>query len=156
MYISEIRLFGPIRYSLITMLEKLLDVLDSIRRKPESTRWAIVAAITALVAVLSIVLWGWNLSRQFDRLARPPEAKRASSALLNPINAAQKTWEALRQGNSAVLTAEETAPEELPEAPPEANAGTLTAKIQSGLAVVGAATRFNIHLVAEMFRDLTR
>ena len=130
------------------MQEKILTLVEKIREKPESTRWVIVGVITIIVSISVIVLWGWSLGRQFNTLSEE-EAPDAIRNIAGPFSMIGRTWQAIRRGENLEPIVEEMKkePEFSMESEPQSS---------GMLAALREAVGFNIMLVRDTFRDLTR
>lgn len=86
------------KLSSIFSRDAVFDRLDAIRAKPESTRWAIVIAITTVIGAALITGWLWNLGGHLGDL------KENQASLLSPIQGIIKSFNAIRKGNASDLS----------------------------------------------------
>ncbi len=131
--------------------DRVLTLVEKIRRKPEPTRWAIIGAITVITSILLVILWGWNLKHQFNLISvGTSEESFEGRDILGPFSAIWRTWEAVRAGEAV-----EPIVEEPKESQP--NLGqSFGERARKSAAALGEAVRFNMASVGQMFRDLIK
>lgn len=75
----------------------MLNGIDRMREKSESTRWAIVIALTLIITAVLIVFWVATLPQRFETLAN--EGKKETAGLLGPFESLKKTINTFRNPN---------------------------------------------------------
>lgn len=78
------------------MSEKLLNGIDRVREKPESTRWAIVIALTLIATAGLIVIWISILPQRFAAL-NEKEGQSQTAGFLEPFESLKKTIDTFRR-----------------------------------------------------------
>src|SRR3989344_8505002 len=101
--------------------ESKKNILGRIREKPESTRWAMVAAITMVSSAVLIVFWVWNLSNRFAALSEPvdesgtKETSFLPSSFTKSIKGLADSFKAIRSGEDPEKVAKELESKEAEE-----------------------------------------
>lgn len=86
----------------ISMGDKLLDGIEAIRARPESTRWAILVATTGVSAAILLVFWVSELSTNVQYVSDIGSSQNQElKSLLSPFDSVKETIQALEAGKDA-------------------------------------------------------
>ncbi|MBI2055173.1 MAG: hypothetical protein HYT39_03715 [Candidatus Sungbacteria bacterium] len=132
--------------------EKLLDVLDSIRAKPEPARWAIVIGITSVVAVILLAFWVGKLGTTVQYVAENASAPNQElKSLLSPLEGVKESIQSLRAGKDIGEVAKNL--EEI-TLPVSTNLAEKPSWFENGLKKAGTILDFNLALIGEVFMEM--
>lgn len=76
--------------------EKLMNGIERVRMKSESTRWAIVISLTMIITAALIVFWVAMLPQRFAALKT--EGSSEAAGLLGPLESLKKTIKTFTSG----------------------------------------------------------
>ena len=95
--------------------DKTNQILDRIREKPESTRWALVVAITLVSSAVLVVFWVRDISHKVAALQAPRDQPGQSGSVFLPNSFSASlanladTFKALQRGEDPTAVGDELA-----------------------------------------------
>lgn len=85
------------------MGEQISDIIDRIRQKPEPTRWGLLVAITAMIALLLLGFFIWNITRQIASVSQNGDETAGLQSVVSPIESLKESIDALRDGKAPTV-----------------------------------------------------